>query len=117
MYDENNVFAKMLRGDIPVNKIYEDDFAIAFNDINPQAPVHILIIPRGKYTDFSDFAENASDEEIAGYFRAVAKVAKEKDLKEGGYRLLMNMGKAAGQEVPHLHTHLFAGKKLGKMLP
>lgn len=117
MYDENNIFAKMLRGEISVNKIYEDDFAIAFNDINPQAPVHILVIPKGKYQDFSDFAENASDEDIAGYFRAVAKVAKDKNLKDEGYRLLMNIGKNAGQEVPHLHTHMFAGRKMGKMLP
>lgn len=117
MYNKENVFAKMLRGEIPVNKIYEDDYAIAFNDINPQAPVHILVIPKGEYEDFSDFALRAGEKEIAGYIKAVAKVAQDKGLKEsGGYRLLMNIGKDSGQEVPHLHTHLFAGKFLGRMI-
>lgn len=109
-YDENNVFAKMLKGDIPVNKIYEDDFAIAFKDIHPKAPVHLLVIPKGAYTDFSDFSTNAPAEEIAGFFKAVGAVAKGQGLVDGGYRLVMNTGRDGGQEVPHLHVHILAGK-------
>ena len=111
-YDENNVFAKMLKGDIPVNKIYEDDYAIAFADIHPKAPTHLLVIPKGAYTDFSDFTAKATPEEIAGFFKAVGNVAKEKGLVENGYRLVMNTGRDGGQEVPHLHVHILAGKKL-----
>ncbi|MBR4126975.1 MAG: histidine triad nucleotide-binding protein [Alphaproteobacteria bacterium] len=112
VYDENNVFAKMLKGDIPVNKIYEDDFAIAFADIHPKAPVHLLVIPKGTYTDFSDFTAKASANEIAGFFKAVGKVAEKQGLTENGYRLVMNTGRDGGQEVPHLHVHILAGKKL-----
>ena len=112
-YDENNVFAKMLKGDIPVNKIYEDDYAIAFADIHPKAPIHLLVIPKGAYTDFSDFTAKAGEAEIAGFFKAVGKVAAEKGLDEAGYRLVMNTGRDGGQEVPHLHVHILAGKKLG----
>lgn len=111
-YDESNVFAKMLKGDIPVNKIYEDDYTIAFKDIHPKAPVHLLVIPKGSYTDFSDFSTNAPAEEIAGFFKAVGAVAKEQGLVDGGYRLVMNTGRDGGQEVPHLHVHILAGKKL-----
>lgn len=116
MYDKNNIFAKMLRGDIPVNTVYEDEYAIAFNDINPQAPVHILVIPKGEYSDFPDFAARASDKEMAGYLKAIAKVAEVSGLCEEGYRILANIGENSGQEVPHLHTHIFGGKKLGKMI-
>ena len=112
VYDENNVFAKMLKGDIPVNKIYEDDYAIAFADIHPKAPVHLLVIPKGTYTDFSDFTAKASANEIAGFFKAVGKVAEKQGLTENGYRLVMNTGRDGGQEVPHLHVHILAGKKL-----
>ena len=111
-YDENNVFAKMLKGDIPVNKIYEDDHAIAFADIHPKAPVHLLVIPKGAYTDFSDFTARASNDEISGFFKAVGKVAEQQGLPENGYRLVMNTGRDGGQEVPHLHVHILAGKKL-----
>ena len=112
VYDENNVFAKMLKGDIPVNKIYEDEYAIAFADIHPKAPVHLLVIPKGTYTDFSDFTAKASAAEITGFFKAVGTVAKEQGLVENGYRLVMNTGRDGGQEVPHLHVHILAGKKL-----
>lgn len=111
-YDENNVFAKMLKGDIPVNKIYEDDYAIAFADIHPKAPVHLLVIPKGAYTDFSDFTARAANDEICGFFKAVGKVAERQGLPENGYRLVMNTGRDGGQEVPHLHVHILAGKKL-----
>ena len=111
-YDENNVFAKMLKGDIPVNKIYEDDYAIAFADIHPKAPTHLLVIPKGAYTDFSDFTTKAAADEISGFFKAVGNVAENNGLTENGYRLVMNTGRDGGQEVPHLHVHILAGKKL-----
>ncbi len=116
MYDKNNIFAKFLSGEIPVTKIYEDEFAIAFNDINPQAPVHVLVIPKGEYVSFDDFTANASDKEIAGYVRAVGKVSRQLGLDKEGYRLLVNMGANGGQEVPHLHAHIFGGAKLGRMV-
>ncbi len=112
MYDKNNVFALILRGDIPTNKIYEDDFAIAFPDLHPKAPTHVLVIPKGEYTDFSDFTAHASAERVAGFFKAVGKVAEQLGVAEAGYRLVMNTGKNGGQEVPHLHVHILAGKKL-----
>lgn len=112
MYDKNNVFALILRGEIPTNKIYEDDFAIAFPDLHPKAPTHVLVIPKGEYTDFSDFTAHASAAETAGFFAAVGKVAQQLDVVESGYRLVMNTGKNGGQEVPHLHVHILAGKKL-----
>lgn len=111
-YDENNVFSKMLKGDIPVNKIYEDEYAVAFADIHPKAPVHLLVIPKGAYADFSDFTARASSEEIAGFFKAVGTVAEQAGIAENGYRLIMNTGSDGGQEVPHLHVHILAGKKL-----
>ena len=112
MYDKNNVFALILRGDIPTNKIYEDDFAIAFPDLHPKAPTHVLVIPKGEYTDFSDFTAHASAERVAGFFKAGGKVAEQRGVAEAGYRLVMNTGKNGGQEVPHLHVHILAGKKL-----
>lgn len=112
MYDKNNVFALILRGDIPTNKIYEDDFAIAFPNLHPKAPTHVLVIPKGEYTDFSDFTAHASAERVAGFFKAVGKVAEQLGVAEAGYRLVMNTGKNGGQEVPHLHVHILAGKKL-----
>ena len=102
----------MLKGEIPVNKIYEDEYAIAFADIHPKAPVHVLVIPKGAYTDFSDFTAKANEKEIAGFFKAVGKVAEKQGLSENGYRLVMNTGRDGGQEVPHLHVHILAGKKL-----
>ncbi|CAN5234168.1 histidine triad nucleotide-binding protein [soil metagenome] len=115
-YDPNNIFAKILRGEIPCTKVYEDDYALAFNDINPQAPTHILVIPRGAYVSWDDFSARASDTEIAGFVRAVGTVARQAGHVEPGYRLLANVGKDAHQEVPHLHVHIFAGRPLGPML-
>lgn len=115
-YDDNNIFAKILRGEIPCHKVYEDDFALAFHDINPQAPHHILVIPKGPYVSFADFSEQAPADLITGFTRAVGKIAKDMGLEEDGYRLLMNAGPNAHQEVPHLHVHIFAGKALGPML-
>lgn len=115
-YDDQNVFAKILRGEIPARKVYEDDYAFAFHDINPQAPTHILVIPRGPYVSWDDFSAKADDAEIAGFVRAVGAIAREAGLVEPGYRLLANTGPDSHQEVPHLHVHIFAGKPLGPML-
>lgn len=115
-YDDNNIFAKILRGELPCKKVYEDKWALAFHDINPLAPVHILVIPKGPYVSWDDFSEKASDEEIAGFVRAIGKVARDQQLVVQGYRLLGNVGKRAGQEVPHLHVHIFGGQPLGPML-
>ncbi|MCQ2914801.1 MAG: histidine triad nucleotide-binding protein [Alphaproteobacteria bacterium] len=111
-YDDNNVFALILAGKIPTNKLYEDEYAIAFKDLHPKAPVHVLVIPKGKYMNFSDFTSNAKPEEVAGFFKAVGKVAEQLGVVEDGYRLIMNTGNNGGQEVPHLHVHIVAGKKL-----
>ncbi|HET9459439.1 MAG TPA: histidine triad nucleotide-binding protein [Sphingomicrobium sp.] len=115
-YDASNVFAKILRDELPCKKVYEDEWALAFHDINPLAPVHILVVPKGPYVSWDDFAEKASDSEIAGFVRAVGKVARDQQLVVQGYRLLANTGKRAGQEVPHLHVHIFGGEPLGPML-
>jgi histidine triad (HIT) family protein len=115
-YDDQNIFAKILRGEIPNRTVYEDDHALAFHDINPQAPLHVLVIPKGAYVSWDDFSANAPDAEIAGFIRAVGHVAREAGLVEPGYRLLANIGVDGGQEVPHLHVHLFAGKLMGPML-
>ncbi len=115
-YDEANIFARILRGELPSTKVYEDAHALAFNDIFPQAPTHILVIPKGPYVSWDDFSERASDAEIAGFVRAVGKVARDKGLVADGYRLLANVGQQSGQEVPHLHVHIFGGKSLGPML-
>jgi len=116
VYDPSNIFAKILRGEIPCNTVYEDEFALAFHDINPQAPVHVLVIPKGEYVSMADFTAEAPAELIAGYMRAVGKVASELGLVEPGYRTLANAGTNAHQEVPHLHIHIFGGKPLGPML-
>ena len=116
-YDTNNIFARILRGEIPCRKVYEDAWSLAFHDINPQAPTHILVIPKAPYCSFADFSASASAEEIAGFIRAVGKVARDLGLEEPGYRILANMGNHGGQEVPHLHVHLFAGRPLGRMIP
>jgi len=115
-YDDNNIFARILRGEIPSKKVYEDEHALAFHDINPLAPTHILVIPKGSYVSWDDFSGRASDSEIAGFVRAVGKVAREAGLVADGYRLLANTGLNSGQEVPHLHVHVFAGQPLGPML-
>ncbi|GAA0273059.1 histidine triad nucleotide-binding protein [Alteraurantiacibacter aestuarii] len=115
-YDPANIFAKILRGEITCNKVFEDEHALAFHDIAPQAPVHVLVIPKGAYVSWDDFAATASDREIAGFIRAVATVARDLDLVQPGYRLLANVGANGGQEVPHLHVHLFGGRPLGRMI-
>ncbi len=115
-YDDTNLFARILRGEIPAKRVYEDDHALAFHDIAPQAPVHILVIPKGSYVSWDDFAARATDAEIAGFVRAVGHVAREHGLVAPGYRLLANIGGDGGQEVPHLHVHLFGGRALGPML-
>lgn len=115
-YDDTNIFAKILRGEIPSSKVYEDDWAYAFEDINPQAPIHTLVIPKGQYVSWDDFSVRASDAEIGGFVRAVGKVARTKGLVEPGYRLLANIGQNGGQEVPHLHVHIFGGQVMGPML-
>ena len=115
-YDPDNIFAKILRGELPCDKVYEDEHALAFHDIAPQADVHILVIPKGDYVSWDDFSARASAEEIAGFVRAVGHVARERQLVTRGYRLLANVGRNGGQEVPHMHVHLFGGRPLGPML-
>lgn len=115
-YDPSNIFARILRGEVPCDRVYEDERAFAFRDIAPQAPTHILIIPKGPYVSWDDFSARASEAEIAGFVRAVGHVARENGLVVPGYRLLANTGAHGGQEVPHLHVHLFAGRPLGPML-
>jgi len=115
-YDPQNIFARILRGEIPSKRVHEDEFALAFHDINPLAPVHVLVIPKGEYVSAADFHAKASDAEIAGFWRATARVATDLGLDATGYRLLSNMGADGGQEVPHFHVHLFGGRPLGRMV-
>jgi diadenosine tetraphosphate (Ap4A) HIT family hydrolase len=115
-YDDGNIFARILRGEIPAKKVYENEHALAFHDINPRAPVHILVIPKGPYASWDDFSAKAPDAEIAGFVRAVGQVARDNGLVAPGYRLLANTGAHGGQEVAHLHVHLFGGRPLGPML-
>ena len=115
-YDQNNIFAKILRGEIPCNKVYEDDYALAFHDIAPQAPVHVLVIPKGNYVSSDDFSASASDAEIVGFVRAVGHVAREVGVAESGYRLIANHGRDAFQEVPHFHVHIFGKRPMKGML-
>lgn len=116
-YDDQNIFARILRGEIPNRTVYEDEWALAFHDINPQAPVHVLVIPKGAYVSWDDFTAKAPDAEVAGFIRAVGHVARELGLPEPGYRLLANIGGHGHQEVPHLHVHIFGGRQMGLMLP
>ena len=115
-YDDSNIFARILRAEIPSNKVYEDEHVLAFHDINPLSPTHILVIPKAPYVSWDDFSAKASDQEIAAFVRAVGEIARESGLVESGYRLLANTGLNSGQEVPHLHVHIFAGRPLGPML-
>ncbi|MFN7114929.1 MAG: histidine triad nucleotide-binding protein [Alphaproteobacteria bacterium] len=115
-YDPNNIFARILRAEIPCNKVFEDDHVLAFRDIQPQAPVHVLVIPKGAYVDMDDFTARASTDEIAALFRALGQIARSEGLAEAGYRVLSNCGLNGGQEVPHLHLHLVGGRALGRML-
>ena len=116
-YDDSNVFAKIIRGEIPSNKIYEDEHVLAFHDINPMAPTHVLVIPKGRYVSADDFFNEGSDAEILALVRAAGKIARDLGVHESGYRLLANCGRDANQEVPHFHLHIFAGRPLGHMLP
>ena len=115
-YDDANIFARILRGELPSKKVYEDEWALAFDDIAPQAPVHILVIPKGSYVSWDDFSAQASDAEIAGFARAVGQIARDAGLVEAGYRVLYNVGLHGGQEIPHLHAHIFGGRPLGRMI-
>ena len=116
-YDPDNVFAQILRGEIPCTKVYEDDHVLAFRDVNPQAPVHVLVVPKGPYRTLDDLVAEGSDAEIAAWVRACGKVAEAEGLVEGGYRVLANVGRDGHQEVPHLHMHVFGGRMLGRMIP
>ena len=115
-YDEHNIFARILRGEIPCDKVFEDEHVLAFYDVNPQTRVHILVIPKGPYVSMDDFSTSASDAEIAALMRAVGRIAADKGIAEAGYRILVNNGADANQEVPHLHIHIFAGQPLGRMI-
>lgn len=115
-YDPQNIFARILRGEIPCQRVHEDEFALAFHDINPLTPTHVLVIPKGAYVSAADFHGSASGEEIAGFWRAVGHVAKSLGLEASGYRLLANMGVDSGQEVPHFHVHVLGGRRLGRMV-
>jgi diadenosine tetraphosphate (Ap4A) HIT family hydrolase len=116
-YDDNNIFARILRGEIPCKKAYEDEFALAFHDIHPQAPVHVQVIPKGRYVTFADFGTNATPEEITGFFRAATLIARKLGIEETGYRAIANTGLDSHQEVPHFHLHLMGGRKMGHLLP
>ena len=115
-YDDANLFARLLRDEIPSRRVYEDDHAVAFHDIAPRAPTHVLVVPRGRYVSLADFSATATDAEIAGFWRAVGHVARTLGFEQPGYRVLANVGHDGGQEVPHFHVHLFAGRPLGPML-
>ena len=115
-YNDQNIFAKILRGEIPCKKIYENEHVLAFHDINPQAPVHVLVIPKGSYVSWDDFSQNAPDREIAAFVRAAGKITRDLGADKTGYRMLANTGVDGGQEVPHFHLHLFAGRRLGRMV-
>jgi diadenosine tetraphosphate (Ap4A) HIT family hydrolase len=115
-YDPNNIFARIIRGEIPAAKLYEDDQVLAIADIHPQAPSHILVMPKGAYVSFADFSANASDAEIAALTRATGKIARDAGLDQTGYRLIMNHGRDSHQEVPHLHIHILGGRPLGHLV-
>lgn len=116
-YDPSNIFAKILRGEIPCSKIYEDDELLAFSDIAPAAPAHILVIPKGEFCSFDDFCAHANEKVIANFFRKVKEIANKQGLQEGGYRLITNHGANASQSVPHFHVHILGGRQLGGLLP
>jgi histidine triad (HIT) family protein len=116
-YDPSNIFARILRGEIPCKKVFEDDHVLAFHDINPQTPTHILVIPKGAYVSFDDFSAKASAEEVTGFVRAAGQIARAAGLADPGYRILANIGKHGHQEVPHFHLHIFGGRQMGRMVP
>ncbi len=115
-YDDTNIFARILRGELPCDKVYEDKHVLAFNDINPQSPAHVLIIPKGRYVSMDDFSAAASDAEIGAFFRAVGHIARDQGVAGSGYRFISNTGPDAHQEVPHFHVHIFGGRRLGRMI-
>ena len=115
-YDPNNIFARILRGEIPCKKVYENEHVLAFHDINPQAPLHVLVIPKGAYVSMDDFSAKASAEEITAFVRAIGEIARQEGVAESGYRILANHGSDGHQEVPHLHVHIFGKRPLGPML-
>ena len=115
-YDESNVFARILRGELPCTKIYEDDHVLAFDDISPQAPVHVLVIPKGAYVTWEEFSAKASDAELAAFSRAIGEVARRKGVAESGFRVIANNGRDGVQDVQHLHAHVVGGRRLGRML-
>jgi diadenosine tetraphosphate (Ap4A) HIT family hydrolase len=115
-YDDNNIFARILRGEIPTTKVYEDEHVLAINDIHPQTPTHVLVLPKGKYVSFDDFSVKASDAEIAALVRATGKIARDLGVAGSGYRLLLNHGPHSHQEVPHLHIHIMGGRPLGPLV-
>lgn len=115
-YDPNNIFAKILRGEIPCKKVYEDRHVLAFHDIRPQAPTHVLVIPKGPYVSFADFSEQATPEEILDFIRAAGLIARQAGVEDSGYRLIANHGPDSHQEVPHFHLHILGGRPLGPML-
>ncbi len=116
-YDPSNIFARILRGEIPCKKVFEDEHVLAFHDINPQTPTHVLVIPKGAYVSFDDFSANASADEIAAFVRAAGRIARDAGLDQPGYRVLSNIGRDGHQEVPHFHLHVFGGRPLGRMVP
>jgi histidine triad (HIT) family protein len=115
-YDDDNIFARILRGEIPTTKVYEDDHVLAVNDINPQAPIHVLVLPKGKYVSFDDFSAKASDSEITALIKATGKIARDLGVADTGYRLLLNHGPHSHQDVPHLHIHILGGRPLGPLV-
>lgn len=115
-YDQDNIFAKILKGDIPCNKAYEDEYVLAFHDIAPQAPIHVLVIPKGQYVSIDDFGANASEVEIVGFYRAVGQITKDLNLTDNGFRCIANTGEHGGQEVPHFHMHILGGAPIGAMV-
>jgi len=115
-YDRNNIFARILRGELPCRTVYEDEHVLAFHDIRPQAPTHIIVIPKGEYISVDDFSERASEAELVAFLRAVSRIAREQGVTDSGYRILANHGAVAHQDVPHFHVHLFGGRDLGPML-
>lgn len=116
MYDKNNIFARIIRGEVPSKKIYEDDHVIAFNDIAPSAPIHILVLPKGEYISFHDFMEKADSEEISHFFKIVKKISADLEIEKNGYRILSNIGNDGMQTIPHMHLHILAGKNLGTLV-
>lgn len=117
MYDNNNIFARIIRGEIPCDKVYEDEVTLAFLDIAPAAPVHALVVPKGEYVSLDDFAQKADPGEISAFFRTVREITHRLGLKEDGYRVLTNHGRNASQSVPHFHVHILGGRPLGGLLP